>query len=66
MYICLCAGVTDRQIRELCAERVSTTFPEVCRRLNVARQCGRCAEAAKAAAGLDKKSAAEPASQPGA
>jgi bacterioferritin-associated ferredoxin len=54
MYVCLCAAVTDRQIRELCAER-ATTFPEVCRLLNVAKQCGRCAEAARAAAGLDNR-----------
>jgi bacterioferritin-associated ferredoxin len=65
MYICLCAGVTDRQIRELCAQR-ATTFPEVCRRLNVARQCGRCAEAAKEAAGLEPKSTIDPAAPAGA
>jgi bacterioferritin-associated ferredoxin len=62
MYVCLCAAVTERQIRELCAEQ-NTTFPEVCRLLNVARQCGRCAEAARAAAGFDKKSSAQSESQ---
>lgn len=61
MYVCLCAAVTERQIRELCAEQ-GTTFPEICRRLNVARQCGRCAEAARAAAGLDRKTTADPTS----
>jgi bacterioferritin-associated ferredoxin len=60
MYVCLCAAVTDRQIREFCEGRESTTFPEVCRLLNVARQCGRCAEAARAAAGLDTKPTESP------
>jgi bacterioferritin-associated ferredoxin len=60
VYICLCFGVTDRQIREFCQGRTSTTFPEVCRTLNIARQCGRCAEAARAAAGMDKKPSADP------
>jgi bacterioferritin-associated ferredoxin len=55
VYICLCAAVTDRQIREFCEGKSSTTFPEVCRNLNIARQCGRCAEAARAAAGIEKK-----------
>ena len=42
MYICLCKGVTERQIRrEVCAG--GCTLRELSTRLGVAINCGRCA-----------------------
>lgn len=42
MYVCVCKGVTDGQIRtEACAG--ACTLRELRARLGVAAQCGRCA-----------------------
>jgi bacterioferritin-associated ferredoxin len=55
MYVCVCAAVTDRQLRESSAASAAETFGELCRKLGVAQQCGRCAAAARAIVGLDRQ-----------
>lgn len=42
MYVCLCEGVTDGQIRAAVEEGVST-MRQLQDELGVARNCGRCA-----------------------
>ncbi len=46
MYVCICQGVTDRQIREAVDEGCCT-MRELRRQLGVAATCGRCAPYAK-------------------
>jgi len=46
MYVCLCTGVTDRDIRAA-AENGVTTVRQLGRELGVGRQCGRCAATAR-------------------
>ena len=46
MYVCLCKGVTDGQIRSE-ARAGACTLREVRNRLGVAAQCGRCVEEAR-------------------
>lgn len=45
MYICICVGVTDREIRR-CADRGASTMGELQMELGVGTQCGRCQAAA--------------------
>ena len=45
MYICLCHGITDRQIRS-CIESGARTLCDLSGELGVATQCGSCAGAA--------------------
>ncbi len=42
MYVCLCKGVTDSQIREAVSSGASN-LRQVRRQLGVASQCGKCA-----------------------
>jgi len=46
MYICLCQGVTDHQIRQA-ARQGCANFRELRGTLGVAMQCGKCARSAK-------------------
>lgn len=46
MYVCLCNGISDRQIRE-CVERGAASLDDVQARLPVANCCGTCAETAR-------------------
>ena len=46
MYVCLCEGVTDGQIRDAIYEGCCS-YREVRETLNVAMQCGKCACVAK-------------------
>ena len=46
MYVCLCKGITDRQIRAA-VEEGAANLQQVSHRLGVARQCGKCACLAK-------------------
>lgn len=46
MYVCLCQGVTDGQIREAIYEGCCS-YRDVRETLNVANQCGKCACLAK-------------------
>lgn len=47
MYVCLCHGVTDGQIREAITAEGCCSFREVRNTLGVATQCGKCACAAR-------------------
>ncbi|MBI2312465.1 MAG: (2Fe-2S)-binding protein [Betaproteobacteria bacterium] len=46
MYVCLCRGVTDKQVRD-CAQCGVRTLGELKECLGVASQCGKCAHFAK-------------------
>ncbi len=46
MYVCLCKGVTDHQIRAEVHDGADT-LRDVSRRLGVATQCGKCAGCAR-------------------
>ena len=41
MYVCLCKGITDNQIREA-VENGATRFGQVRKELGLAAQCGKC------------------------
>ena len=45
MYICVCHGITDTQIRS-CVEDGARTLGDLSGELGVATQCGCCAESA--------------------
>ena len=47
MYVCLCHGVTDTDIRRLVRTEGVCTMPELSRKLGVATQCGKCGRCAK-------------------
>lgn len=43
MYVCLCKGITDRQIQdEIC--KGACTMRELYKRLGIASTCGKCGE----------------------
>lgn len=46
MYVCLCKGVTDHQIRAE-VDDGANSLRDVSRRLGVATQCGKCAGCAR-------------------
>jgi len=46
MYICLCRGVTDSQIRQAVCQG-ACSIRELRQLLGVASQCGRCGQCAK-------------------
>jgi bacterioferritin-associated ferredoxin len=46
MYVCLCLGVTDGQIRDAINEGCCS-YRDVRKALDVASQCGKCATLAK-------------------
>ena len=46
MYICLCNGITDGQIRREIRAGACTSFSDLQGQLGVALQCGKCACAA--------------------
>ena len=45
MYVCICNGVTDREIREA-VSRGARTLKDLRRELGVASDCGKCASCA--------------------
>jgi bacterioferritin-associated ferredoxin len=47
MFVCLCSGVTERQIREAVCEGAGS-MTELSARLGVAAGCGTCAQYAEA------------------
>lgn len=47
MYICICKGVTDRQIREAVFNRGINRMSHLCKELGACSQCGRCGQDAK-------------------
>ncbi|MEW5251297.1 bacterioferritin-associated ferredoxin [Microbulbifer sp. 2201CG32-9] len=46
MYVCICKGITDRQIKEAIYDG-STSVKALRHQLGVSSQCGRCAELAQ-------------------
>jgi len=46
MYVCICNGVTDRDIHEA-ASRGARTVKDLRRELGVASDCGKCASCAR-------------------
>ena len=46
MYVCLCKGITDKQIREA-VDGGAESFREVRRQLDLASQCGKCGALAR-------------------
>jgi len=46
MYVCICHGITDRQIRRA-VDQGARTLSEVRKHLPVAACCGRCAASAR-------------------
>ncbi|MCH8499213.1 MAG: bacterioferritin-associated ferredoxin [Marinobacter sp.] len=46
MYVCLCHGVTDRDIREAAANGCNSVR-QLGKEMGVGRQCGRCASMAR-------------------
>jgi bacterioferritin-associated ferredoxin len=46
MYVCICKGITDRDIRDA-ASRGARTLKDLRRDLGVASDCGKCAGCAR-------------------
>jgi bacterioferritin-associated ferredoxin len=46
LYICLCHGITDKQIRSCVVESGARTLCDLSGKLGVATQCGSCAHSA--------------------
>jgi bacterioferritin-associated ferredoxin len=46
LYICLCHGITDKQIRTCVVETGARTLCDLSGQLGVATQCGGCADSA--------------------
>jgi bacterioferritin-associated ferredoxin len=46
MYVCLCKGITDSQIRNAVADGM-TNYSELRQTLGLSSQCGRCAVQAR-------------------
>lgn len=59
MYVCLCNGISDRQIREV-VDRGAGSLGEVQAYLPVANCCGRCEQAACDVIDGQKESAKRP------
>jgi bacterioferritin-associated ferredoxin len=59
MYVCLCNGISDRQIRE-CVDRGAASLNDVQARLPVANCCGQCEETALEVITSHLESAAQP------
>lgn len=47
MYVCLCNGITDGQIREAALERGCDSLRDLRRELGVGSQCAKCARHAR-------------------
>lgn len=44
MYICVCFGVTDKQIRDVVREHGAGNMREVRQKLELGSQCGKCVQ----------------------
>lgn len=44
MYICICKGITDKQIQEAVTSRNSNNPKEILKALGVGSDCGTCVE----------------------
>ncbi|MGH8679217.1 MAG: bacterioferritin-associated ferredoxin [Burkholderiales bacterium] len=47
MYVCLCNGITEGQIRDAVSAGGARSLPELRSNLGVASCCGRCADCAQ-------------------
>lgn len=47
MYICVCQGITDTQIKKAVSERGVTDMRQLGDALGVAKQCGKCSQIAQ-------------------
>lgn len=47
MYICVCQGITDTQIKNAVTEQGVTNMRQLGETLGVAQQCGKCRQIAK-------------------
>jgi bacterioferritin-associated ferredoxin len=47
MYVCLCHGVTDNDIRQVVRSEGVCTMRELSRQTGVATQCGKCGRCAR-------------------
>jgi bacterioferritin-associated ferredoxin len=44
MYVCICKGITDKQIQEAVTSRSSNNPKEVLKSLGIGSDCGTCVE----------------------
>ena len=42
MYVCICKGITDKQIKELVIEQGAGSIRELKKYIDIASQCGTC------------------------
>lgn len=47
MYVCLCRGITDRQIQDEVTLKGACTMRDLGQRLGVGQNCGQCSQQAK-------------------
>ena len=47
MYVCICKGITDKQIKQLVIDNGVGSIRELKQHLDVASQCGTCVKAAQ-------------------
>lgn len=46
MYVCLCKGITDKQIKQLVIESGVGSMRELKKHLDISSQCGNCSKVA--------------------
>ncbi|WP_347989903.1 (2Fe-2S)-binding protein [Methylomonas sp. AM2-LC] len=59
MYICLCQGVTERDIEQSVNNGICTTFQDLRQELQVSVDCGRCSHAARQCLKQAKKNSSQ-------
>jgi len=47
MYVCICKGITDKQISQLVTESGVGSIRELKRHLDISSQCGSCSKVAQ-------------------
>lgn len=47
MYICVCQGITDTQIKNAVSQKGVTNMRQLSDVLGVAKQCGKCSQVAQ-------------------
>jgi bacterioferritin-associated ferredoxin len=46
MYVCICNGITDKQIQEAVTSRTSNNLKDILKALGIGSDCGTCVEEA--------------------
>jgi bacterioferritin-associated ferredoxin len=59
MYICLCQGITERDIEQSVNNGICATFKDLRQELHVSVDCGRCSGAARECLKQAKKNTSE-------